>query len=88
MDAISYSSNEWPRNSPRVEDTKPRPFINLQNSVIFSGVLKHRLPKLSTNHNGTLPGCTVYFDWLKVWKADARVLPKNLLFRKLIYKTV
>ena len=25
-----------------------------------------------------LPGYTVHFDWLKVWKAGAPVLPKNL----------
>ena len=37
----------------------------------------NKLSKLSTNHNGALPGCTVHFDWLEVLKAGASVLPKN-----------
>ena len=37
----------------------------------FSGVLEtHLFNKLSTR-------CTVHFDWLKVWKANAPVLPKT-----------
>ena len=34
--------------------------------------------KFLTNQNGALPGCTVHFDWSKVWKADTPVLPKKL----------
>ena len=41
--------------------------------------IDRRILKLSTNHNGTLPGCAVHFDRLKVWKASVPVLPKNLL---------
>ena len=33
--------------------------------------------QVSTNHNGALSGCTVHFDWLKVWKAGAPLLPKT-----------
>ena len=35
----------------------------------LSGALEsHQLSKLSTNHNWAFPGCTVHFNWLKVWK--------------------
>ena len=27
--------------------------------------------------SGNLPGCTVHFDWLKVWKAGAPAILKN-----------
>ena len=40
--------------------------------------MSHWLSKFSTNHNGALPGCTVHFDWLKVWKGGGSVLPKKL----------
>ena len=30
--------------------------------------------QVSTNHNGVFPGCTVHFDWLKVWQVSAPVL--------------
>ena len=51
----------------------------------FLGVLEQRrLPKLSTNHNGVLPGCNVHFDWLKFWKVGAPVLPKTLQISNLI----
>ena len=33
--------------------------------------------ELSSNPNQKLPGCTVHFDWLNVWKASASVLSKN-----------
>jgi hypothetical protein len=42
--------------------------------------MQHWLPKISTNHHGTLPGSTVHFDWLKSLKAVTPALPKNLLF--------
>ena len=32
--------------------------------------LERQLSKLSTNHNGMLPGCIVYFDWLKFGKPE------------------
>ena len=44
----------------------------------------HWLSKLSTNHNGALPGCNVHFDWLIVRKAGGPVLQ----FSRLISKTV
>ena len=45
--------------------------------VTFSGALEsHWLSNLLTDHNGA--GFTVHFDWLKVWKAGAPVLPKIL----------
>ena len=48
-------------------------------TVSFSEALEsHWLSKLPTNHNGALPGCTVEFDWLKVWQAGAPGLQKNL----------
>ena len=56
--------------------------------VIFSGALEsHRLSNLLTNHNGALPGFSVHFDWLKVWKVGAPVLPKKQ-FSISICKTV
>ena len=30
--------------------------------------------QVSTNHNGVFPGCTMRFDWLKVWQVSAPVL--------------
>ena len=45
----------------------------------FSGALvSHRLSELSTNHLGAFPICTLHFDVLKFWQADASVLLKNL----------
>ena len=59
---------------------KPRPFTLfcelICQTVSFSGALEsHRLSNLLTNHNGALPGFSVHFDWLKVWKAGA---PKKI----------
>ena len=58
---------------------KKLPLIEL--CKFFRSTGEHWLSKLSTNHNGVLPGLTVHFDWLKVWKAGAPVLQKNLQFK-------
>ena len=65
---------------------KPRPFTLfcelICQTVSFSGALEsHQLSKLSANHYGTLPSCTVHFDLLKFWQAGVPVLPKNSLSR-------
>ena len=64
---------------------KKLPLIEL--CKFFRSTGEHWLSKLSTNHNGVLPGFTVNFDWVKVSKAGALVLPKNLQFRRLVCKT-
>ena len=50
--------------------------INLLRCKFSWALVSHWLSKLMTNHNGALHGCAVY--WLKVLKASAPVLPKNL----------
>ena len=50
-------------------------------TVSFSEALdSYCLSKLSTKTNGASSGCTVYLDWLKVWKAGVPALPKILQF--------
>ena len=40
------------------------------------------LGALESHHNGSMPGCTVHFYWLKFWQASAPVRPKNLQSRR------
>ena len=68
---------------------KPVLQINILNFKFFkSNGECHGLSKILTNHNGALSGSSLHFDWLKVWKAGAQVLPKNLQFNRLICKKV
>ena len=44
--------------------------------------------RLLTNPDGMFSGCIAYVDWLENLKVGPPVLPKNLLFSRLICKTV
>ena len=48
--------------------------------------MSNQLSKFSTNHRERYHGCTLHFDWLKVWKAGGPVLPKTLQFNRLLGK--
>ena len=66
-------------------------YIPARQSYILIG-LKFEMPELLyqvyksirpiANQNGTLPGCSVYFDWLKVWKAVTCFTVMKINFQK------